>query len=237
MDLRERSDNVNRHPWELSRTRCMLKEIRALKRVEKVLDIGCGDGYFDRVLIQEDSRVVSLMGVDLYLETPCAEGNCIWTNRLEDAPDASFDLILMMDVLEHIEDDAEFLRLVCRKLKPDGNVLITVPAFQRLFSLHDEELRHFRRYNRITLRNTVEQAGCRVLSESYFYFSLILLRILTRNKTENLGNWRYKRGHFATEAIRYILNVDYDTLRLLSRVHLYLGGLSLFMLVRKDKND
>lgn len=73
-----------------------------------------------------------------------------------------FDYVLMMDVLEHIEDDAGFLKDI-RKYQKAGTVLfITVPAFQFLFSLHDKELHHYRRYDYAGLRSVLEQAGYRV---------------------------------------------------------------------------
>ena len=52
MDLIEVSNNQNRHPWELSRTQCIIKELKALGVHGKILDIGCGDGYFDREMVK-----------------------------------------------------------------------------------------------------------------------------------------------------------------------------------------
>ena len=236
MDLREVSGNENRHPWELSRGRCMIKEIRKIGHVERVLDIGCGDGYFDRLLVQNDPRIKDLQGYDLFLENPSSEGVCRWTNDFSEVPDNSFDLILMMDVLEHVEDDRRFFRQICSKLKPHGQILITVPAFMKLYSLHDQELKHFRRYDRKMLRNVVESAECTILSESYFYVTLILLRLLTKNRTENLGMWKHGRKHFITRFTEAVLNTDYDVLRCLSKSRIIIGGLSLFMIVRKNSN-
>ncbi len=233
MDLREVSGNSNKHPWELSRARCILKEITRIEGVERVLDVGCGDGFFDRVLLHGDARVRSVLGYDVNLEKPYSEGACSWTNDIGGIPDGSFDLILMMDVLEHVEDDASFLRQIGEKLKPGGTILITVPAFMKLFSLHDTELKHFRRYNRKTLQKTVADAGFVKQSESYFYLSLILLRILTKNKTQNLGTWKYGGKSLATRSVRLVLNMDYDVLRFLSRLRIFVGGLSLLMIVKK----
>ena len=91
----------------------------------------------------------------------------------------------MMDVLEHIEDDRGYLRDILRLLKKDGTVFITVPAFMSLYSLHDEELKHFRRYNHKQLKEVTVSAGLKEKKWSYFYFCLIPLRLLTKNKTEN----------------------------------------------------
>ncbi len=237
MDLTEVTDNTNRHPWELSRERCMLREIRRLDRVERVLDVGCGDGYFDRQLVSHDERVKSLVGYDLYLQEPASEGVCSWTNDFAEVPDGAFDLILMMDVLEHVEKDDVFFRQVCRKLGPGGRILITVPAFMKLYSRHDEVLKHFRRYDRKMLTSVVSAADCVILDVSYFYASLVPLRLLTRNREETLGTWKYGRRHFATALVERALNADYDALRLLSKAHIFPGGLSLLMIVRKRENE
>lgn len=68
----------------------------------------------------------------------------------------SFDTALFVHVLEHIEHDREALNKVHELLLPDGKVLIEVPALPSLFSVHDEMLGHYRRYNKKTLKNIVD---------------------------------------------------------------------------------
>ena len=88
-------------------------------------------------------------------------------DRVPFAPE-SFDLVAMLDVLEHIDDDTAGLRALGRTLKRDGQVLVTVPALPFLWSRHDEIHHHKRRYRKRGLIATAEAAGLEVVSVSYF---------------------------------------------------------------------
>lgn len=234
MDLIEVSDNQNRHPWELSRTECILKEIKKLPYAAKVLDIGCGDGYFDRRLIEHDKRVEELYGVDVFLEEPYSDGKGVWLNKLEDLPaEKKFDIILMMDVLEHIENDKEYMDNIKNYLSDKGVIVFTVPAFMKLYSLHDRELKHFRRYNVKMLEDVLKETGLKIVSRSYFYLSLIILRLLTWNKTQNLSMWSADEKSLKTRFVKGVLNIDYAVLRFFSKINLLIPGLSLFALIKK----
>ena len=82
--------------------------------------------------------------------------------------DASFDTVIMVDVLEHIEDDAGTLRTLYRLLKPGGKLLIFVPALPVLFGAIDASIGHFRRYTRRSLLRVVEGGGFRIQTLRYF---------------------------------------------------------------------
>ena len=138
-----------------------------------------------------------------------------------------FDYVLLMDVLEHMEDDVAFLKEL-RKYLTDHTVLfVTVPAFQSLFSLHDIELHHFRRYNYKMLSKTMQASGCFINNYTYFYLSLILIRILSRNQTQNLGTWNRKENDLLTKLIKGCLDLDSSLLQMLSACGIHIGGLSL----------
>ena len=79
-----------------------------------------------------------------------------------------FDLIVMADVLEHIEDDAEALQAVKNLLKDDAKLLITVPAYQFLWSEHDVANHHYRRYTKKHLCSLLSQSGLHVKHSTYF---------------------------------------------------------------------
>ena len=127
----------------------------------RVLDAGCGTG---RNLV-EFSGLGPAAGVD-----PAAEAIEACSARgLEDVhqarldalpfPDASFDLLLATDVLEHVDDDAGALRELRRVAAPGAVLLVTVPAHPRLWSEHDAALHHVRRYRRPELLARVREAG------------------------------------------------------------------------------
>jgi ubiquinone/menaquinone biosynthesis C-methylase UbiE len=131
----------------------------------EVLDVGCGTGNFTELLAQQCQRVV---GVDLneeYVKVAQA--------RLKENPgvevlvsDAtqlkwhqSFDTVVMLDVLEHIEDDVQTLNQLSACLKPGGKIVIKVPALEFLYSPLDQVIGHYRRYTKKTLVDTFEQAN------------------------------------------------------------------------------
>ncbi len=89
----------------------------------------------------------------------------------------SFDLIVATDVLEHIKNDKEALKEWRRVLKPGGTLLLTVPAYPWLWSTHDENLHHFRRYTISTLHRLLNQSAFKIRKRSYaivFSFPLIV---------------------------------------------------------------
>ena len=231
MDLIEVSSNQNRHPWELSRTRSILRILKQLQIKGRILDIGCGDSFFDRNLAERfpDAEVY---GVDIYLKAEWHEDRVHAVNSLDHLPPCKFDYILMMDVLEHIKDDKGYLNDIKKRLKPNGKIIITVPAFMKLYSLHDRELRHYRRYEHSRLLHVIKKSGLKEERWSYFYFSLILARLLTMNKTENLSGWNYPANHIRTKLVTTVLNLDFDILLLLSRIGIHLPGLSLLSVCR-----
>jgi SAM-dependent methyltransferase len=97
--------------------------------------------------------------------------------------DESVDVIVATDILEHLDDDMAALAEFRRTLKPGGHAVITVPAYQWLWSEHDEALMHKRRYVSKLLRRRIEQAGLRPVRLTYalsFLFPLALARLQKR---------------------------------------------------------
>lgn len=179
-----------RHWWWRARELLLLDEIDLHRPPEgwrRILDVGCGDGLFfdqlarfgdvwgvesDATLVPADSRHRARIHVG-----PFDAGY---------APVERFDLVLMLDVLEHLPDPAGALRKAGALLEPDGRILITVPAFQALWTSHDDLNRHFVRYQRATLLAVAERAGLRVLSQRYFFHWLFPVKLGVR-AVERLG--------------------------------------------------
>jgi len=91
-------------------------------------------------------------------------------NYLRGQPEASRDCIVMVNVLEHIEDDAGVMEELFRVLKPGGHLLVFVPALRWLFSAMDVALGHHRRYHKNSLASLASQVGFEVVSVRYFDF-------------------------------------------------------------------
>jgi SAM-dependent methyltransferase len=143
----------------------------------RLLDIGCGTGAnlpMLRAAAGTDGRVVgmdfSALALDFartHLDEPNSDAaspvNLLQGDALRlPFPDAAFDIVTMLDVLEHLEDDAGALREVRRVLRPGGAYVWSVPAYQHLWSAHDEALHHFRRYERRCLAQLLRRSGFRV---------------------------------------------------------------------------
>ena len=186
MDLSEGSRRpLERHPWEEARFRFFLRVLRRsldLDATEAILDVGAGDAWFAEQLVLRTTqpRVVcwdtgytsDVLGGD---RLPRAERLQFVATR----PTDRFPLVLLLDVLEHIEHDREFLSEIVREnVAPGGAVLISVPAWPFLFSSHDIRLRHFRRYTPTSARRAIESTGLRTVRSAGLFPSLGVIRLL-----------------------------------------------------------
>ena len=139
----------------------------------------------------------------------------------------------MFDVLEHVEDDADFLEKTVKPLlTDDGKIIMTVPAYQSLFSKHDEELKHYRRYNIKMIRDASEKSGFKIVKYHYFYASLVFVRILTKllNKDNKVNEWNKDEKNILTRLMKGILNLDYNVCKKMNKLSF---GLSLFIVLEK----
>jgi SAM-dependent methyltransferase len=105
-------------------------------------------------------------------------------------PSGSLPAVGMFDVLEHLEDPSALLDEVARLLAPDGIVVVTVPAYQWLWSAEDEALGHYRRYSTRTLRSALEGSQFSVRSARYCFAALVPVAALMRTLPYRLGRRR-----------------------------------------------
>ena len=135
------------------------------KKGIQILEIGCGTGGNLEIL----SNLSEVTGLDVskYALDFCRKRgvNNLVLGRAEKTnfPSESFDLILMLDVLEHIKDDKKAIGETRRILKEGGYFLVTVPAYQFIWSEHDEILGHYRRYSISDFSKKLEEAGFDIL--------------------------------------------------------------------------
>lgn len=248
MDLLERKiTNNNRHPWELSRTECLINTFfEAVEGREElnVADIGAGDRFFDEELLKalkDNKQSAKIFCVDVnYPKDETASGGIVLKTDVSQLADNSMDCIFMMDVLEHVENDKEFYRLVYQKLKSGGVMIVTVPAFQSLFSVHDEFLKHYRRYDYETLKGTTAGSSTMICSSHYFYTCLAIVRwfqlrfnMLSMNKEKGIAQWAYSNSAPITKFIKAVLNMDFYINKLLAHFGIRLPGLSLLATLKK----
>jgi SAM-dependent methyltransferase len=174
----------DRHWWYRGRRRVLERTIAhlGLPPRARVLDAGCGSG---RNMV-DLARWGTVTGVELSAAAAEAArgrhvGEVVEGSVLEMpfAP-ASFDLVVCLDVIEHLQDDRAALRELRRVLAPGGALLVTVPAYQWLWSGHDVVNHHHRRYSRATLRRAARDAGWDCEHATHFNSLLLPVAIALR---------------------------------------------------------
>lgn len=162
-----------------------LEHHRVLRSGMRVLDVGCGTGLMLKRL--EAFNPIGLDFSHLAMSFCRRRG----ASRLLQADvihlpfhTASMDLILALDMLEHVERDDLLVEQFKRVLRPGGHALITVPAHQELWSDHDEALHHYRRYSAENFRNLLESRGFEMVKFSFAitatYWPIVIFRRLQR---------------------------------------------------------
>ena len=181
------------HWWFLGRRRvldALLQSLR-LPAQARILEAGAGSGgniallrrHGEVAAFDMDAEAAGFCLEDTGVD--CALGSLPAGNPY--AGQARFDLVVALDVLEHIEDDVGSLRSLAGCLAPGGRQLLTVPAYPWLFSGHDLWHHHRRRYTRASLRGVVAAAGLRVRRCGYFNSLLLPLVVAVRGGQRLLG--------------------------------------------------
>jgi SAM-dependent methyltransferase len=173
------------HWWFSARRRILAAVIDRLRlpAQARILELGCGSGGNLAML----GRYGRLQAMELDADARRLAqglGLCrVDSGALPDAvpfDDGGFDLVCLLDVLEHVADDVAALARVRRLLGPGGQVLVTVPAYAWLWSAHDVAHQHHRRYTARQLRRRAEAAGLTVRRLGYFNSLLLPLIALSR---------------------------------------------------------
>lgn len=177
--------------WFVSRRELVISHLVRNIRVKNpvILDIGCGTGATARML-KEHGEVVGLDFSQLALNACESRGI---TNLIHGSAtsiplaDNSVDVIVATDILEHLDGDELALAEFRRILKPGGLAIISVPAYEFLWSDHDEALMHKRRYTSKQLSERIGKAGLRRRYQGYalsFLFPLALMRLLKKKSKD-----------------------------------------------------
>ncbi|HLX87144.1 MAG TPA: methyltransferase domain-containing protein [Acidimicrobiales bacterium] len=221
MDLSERqAEGEQRHPWEMARATFFLSLLDrqgVLPGARRLLDAGAGDAWFAGRLRQVLPASTEVVGWDPnYSEADLVDHPDDGVLRTAERPSGRFDGILLLDVIEHVEEDRGFVAgLVTQSLAPDGWMLVAVPAYQSLFSDHDRALLHHRRYSPAQLRAVLESAGLELEQAGGAFHMLLPARAAAvvaeragrhPAKKEGIGGWSGGRG--ATRALTGVLEAE-----------------------------
>ena len=190
MDLKElelAGDDAAKHWYYRSKSEMMLSHLSDLT-LNKVLDVGSGSGFFARQILQNTASC-DVTCVDNGYVADTVEQNGHKTLRFARSINTTdCDLMVMMDVLEHIEDDSAFLGHYSKMARPGTYLFVTVPAFQFLWSGHDVFLEHYRRYTLASLRRLVRGAGFQPVDSHYFFGAVFPFAAALRLKDRFLSS-------------------------------------------------
>ena len=181
------------HWWYVARRQILADLIAReanLPQDARILEIGCGTGHNFEML--KGFGRLDALEVD-------GEARAFASKRLGHAvgdaplpaltgvPDRTYHLIALLDVLEHVDGDEAALESIAKKLAPGGRILVTVPAYQWMWSAHDLAHHHKRRYSKRGLRRVAEAAGLRVRRIGYFNSLLFPLAAMVRIAGKMVG--------------------------------------------------
>lgn len=259
MDLLESKgwETTMRHPWELARIEIVKKLIQKNIPPEKitetiVYDIGCGDTFVLEKLV-DFFTFNSGIGVDIeFNDNHLTTLNERFNNKnisiyreldhIQDQKNEAFKIVLLLDVVEHIENDYDFMKMLSEHHLFQENTIffITVPAFQKLFTSHDVFLKHYRRYSKQSMQELLQKNDFKIIKNGYFFISLLIPRGLSAikehfTKRKNISNTQlgsWNKGETITSMIKNILLLDYFITSKLSKI-ITLPGLSTFAVCKK----
>ena len=174
-------ENEKEHWWYKGRRKIislLVKEFIVKKKKIKILDFGAGSGtntimlskYGDVYVYEKDKKSQE------YLKKKFDKINNIFVLDRINKNDL-FDFIVATDVIEHINDDETVIKILFNALKKDGNILLTVPAYNFLYNERDKLIGHFRRYNNKMLKNLTKEYF-KIIKLSYYNFFLFPLSLI-----------------------------------------------------------
>lgn len=189
----------DRHFWFRARNQVLTTVMRqitsGLTPGYRVLEVGCGTGNVLRMLSSVCEHGI-VFGMDLYAEglqyarqrTPCplVQGD-VYASPFSQP----FQLLGLFDVLEHLPDDMTILHALHALLAPGGHLILTVPAYQSLWSYFDEASHHCRRYELPELESKLQRAGYRIEFATAFMASLFPLVWMGRRLSALLDRRRH----------------------------------------------
>jgi SAM-dependent methyltransferase len=240
-DVYKRQYHQNKNHWWFEGKKIILRKIlkKNLINTKKILDYGCGVGI-NLSMLSEFGKVYyydkNKLAINYVKKKYFNKKIFVNVTRLFNFK-KKFDLIIAADVIEHIKNDRKVIFKLSNLLKKDGHILITVPAFQSLFSSKDISLMHYRRYNKETLHKLLDK-HFHIIKFTYFNFILFLpiaiviffFKITNINFIEKVE----KRPNFLINKLAFCFFVFESFL--INKVNLPFG-ISLLFFGKKKIND
>jgi len=218
--------------WFIKRKELVYSLLKNQPKSAKILEIGCGSGYILDYL--KKKRYQNVEGVDasktwLKFYTNIKKGTKIPNKK------GAYDIILLLDVIEHVKEEKVLLRKIYRILKKDGVLLISAPAYMFMWSHHDVLNKHYRRYTQTRLNKPLTENGFDIIKSTYWNAKMLpaiyLIKIIQKIKKSKASNM---------EVMPDWTNNIYKVILGLENFFIDMGvklpfGLSIFTLARKHQ--
>lgn len=229
--------------WFVGKQFLVREEVKPLllprRRGARILDIGSGTGITLKTLEefgQAFGMEMSREAIQFLKKRDLKRVVCSDAEQVLPFKDDSFSLVTCLDVLEHLDRDKELLAEMIRVCEEGGHVLVTVPAFNRLWSPHDTVLHHRRRYTRTRLLGQLRALNAQVIKACYYNFTLSLPILAVRKLRALLSDKGKGQSDFfidLPEGLNTSLSALYKLEILGLRILRYPYGVSLRVLLRK----
>jgi SAM-dependent methyltransferase len=178
----------DRHWWYRERRAILARQLRRVPGTGRALDIGAAGGGNTRVLQAHGWQAVALEYSDSVADVARARGLSAIRADARDLPMVSgaCGLVTAFDILEHIDEDYLAAAEIARVLRPGGTALIAVPCDMALWSAHDDEVGHVRRYDRSGLVSLIQKAGLTV--EQVWSWNVLLRPLVALRRRSSTGS-------------------------------------------------
>ncbi len=234
-------ESEKNHWWFRVRRNIILSLIRKyeISKTAKIFDFGCGSGYtvgyLQKLGYDASGADVSVEAIKFGLSKGIR--NLSIAKGIEvSPPEGGFDLILALDVIEHLEDAPEAIKGLKSALKSGGRAIVTVPAYKWMWGVQDEVAHHFRRYTMSGLADTVKRASnFTIIHKTYFNTFLFLPIVVVRMLSKWL-NLKERESDFDINSrlinglFYFIFNLETYFLKLLS----FPFGVSILFVLKKN---
>ncbi|MBT7555868.1 methyltransferase [Candidatus Woesearchaeota archaeon] len=235
MDLKETKilgNNIDQHWYYHSKLDYIISLLGDLE-FEAILDVGAGSGFFSKGLLKANkSQVAELMDIG-YEKEHIEDVNGKELHYINKVTHSNASLVLMIDIVEHIDDDVAFLRSYSGVVN-NAMFIICVPAFNFMWSGHDTFLGHKRRYTIQNLSKTINSAGLKIDRINYYYAGVFPLAFIVRMINKYLisadSGSSLKQHSKTTNAILYSIS----KLEAFIAKYNKLFGLSIFAVVKNS---
>ncbi len=213
-----------------------------ITKTAKIFDFGCGSGYtvgyLQKLGYDVSGSDVSAEAIEFGLSMGVQNLSVAHEGEITHSEEG-FDLILALDVIEHIQDDSGAIRATERALKQGGMAIITVPAYQWLWGVQDEVAHHYRRYTAGSLTCILNKnANLQILRETYFntflFIPIAIVRVLSKwfNLKERQSDFDIN-NKFTNGLFFFIFNLERKILKHIN----FCFGVSILVIVRKNENQ